>query len=75
MPFQRSGSGILWGGEEVGPKKVIHACPSGSGVGWGHYDCAGYLPLIGRGEAQMMIGRDRWYLDRASCEREARRQQ
>jgi hypothetical protein len=70
VTFERVGSVVLWKGPRFGPNRVIRRCSGAPGVGEGTIGCGDYLPMIGRGEDRMAIGRDEWYLDRQSCERD-----
>lgn len=70
LAFERVGSAILWKGPRFGPNRVIRRCSGTPGVGEGTIGCGDYLPLIGRGGDRMAIGRDEWYLDRRSCQRD-----
>jgi hypothetical protein len=72
VTFERVGNAILWKGPRFGPNRVIHACAGTPGIGEGTIRCGDYLPLIRRGEDEIAIGRDGWYLARQACERRLR---
>ena len=64
------GNAIEWAGPSGEVKRVVHTCPGGGGVGAGTIGCGDYLPVSGRGPDRILIGRDSWYLEPATCERD-----
>jgi len=65
------GNAIEWEGPSCEVLHVVDTCSGGGGVGAGTIGCGDHLPVSGRGPDKILIGRESWFLDRATCERDS----